>query len=325
MNFDRKNLTDDTLLDLYKRILKPRLIEEKMLILIRQGKVSKWFSGIGQEAISVGVTAVLDKDEYILPMHRNLGVFTGRDIPLYRLFSQWQGKANGFTKGRDRSFHFGTQQYKIIGMISHLGPQLGVADGIALANKLKKNGKVTAVFTGEGATSEGDFHEALNIPSVCELPVMFVIENNGYGLSTPTNEQYRCENLADKGKGYGMESHIVDGNNILEIYNLLSELKASMIERPRPVLLEFQTFRMRGHEEARGTKYVPQELMDQWAINDPVENYRKYLKDNGVLTEVFDNSLRAEIKKDIDDSLALANAEPEIEASLSEELDEVYN
>jgi 2-oxoisovalerate dehydrogenase E1 component len=324
MIFDRKNLTDNQLLDLYKRILKPRLIEEKMLILIRQGKVSKWFSGIGQEAISVGVTAVLDSDEYILPMHRNLGVFTGRDIPLYRLFSQWQGKANGFTKGRDRSFHFGTQQYKIIGMISHLGPQLGVADGIALANKLKKNGKVTAVFTGEGATSEGDFHEALNIASVWELPVMFVIENNGYGLSTPTNEQYRCENLADKGKGYGMESHIVDGNNILEVFNLLSELKASMKENPRPVLLEFKTFRMRGHEEASGTKYVPQELMDMWAIKDPVENYKKYLAENGVLTVDFDAALHAEIKKDIDESLTIANAEPEIEASLSEELNDVY-
>ncbi|MFV8269485.1 alpha-ketoacid dehydrogenase subunit alpha/beta [Flavobacterium sp. GT2N3] len=324
MTFDRKNLTDDQLLDLYKRILKPRLIEEKMLILIRQGKVSKWFSGIGQEAISVGVTAVLDSDEFILPMHRNLGVFTGRDIPLYRLFSQWQGKANGFTKGRDRSFHFGTQQYKIIGMISHLGPQLGVADGIALANKLKKNGKVTAVFTGEGATSEGDFHEALNIASVWELPVMFVIENNGYGLSTPTNEQYRCENLADKGKGYGMESHIIDGNNILEIFNLLSELKASMKDNPRPVLLEFKTFRMRGHEEASGTKYVPQELMDMWAIKDPVENYRKYLAENGVLTADFDATLRAEIKAAIDEGLAVANAEPEIEASLSEELNDVY-
>ncbi|MNS10711.1 2-oxoisovalerate dehydrogenase subunit beta [compost metagenome] len=324
MTFDRKDLTNDQLLDLYKRILKPRLIEEKMLILIRQGKVSKWFSGIGQEAISVGVTAVLDTDEYILPMHRNLGVFTGRNIPLYRLFSQWQGKANGFTKGRDRSFHFGTQQYKIIGMISHLGPQLGVADGIALANKLKKNGKVTAVFTGEGATSEGDFHEALNIASVWELPVMFVVENNGYGLSTPTNEQYRCENLADKGVGYGMESHIVDGNNILEVYNLLSELKASMIENPRPVLLEFKTFRMRGHEEASGTKYVPQELMDMWAIKDPVENYRKYLSESGVLTEEFDADIRAEIKKDIDESLAIANAEPEIEASYEEELNDVY-
>jgi len=324
MNFDRQNLTDETLLDLYKRILKPRLIEEKMLILIRQGKVSKWFSGIGQEAISVGVTAVLDPDEYILPMHRNLGVFTGRNIPLYRLFSQWQGKANGFTKGRDRSFHFGTQQYKIIGMISHLGPQLGIADGIALANKLKKNGKVTAVFTGEGATSEGDFHEALNIASVWELPVLFVIENNGYGLSTPTNEQYRCENLADKGIGYGMESHIVDGNNILEVYNLLSELKASMKINPRPILLEFKTFRMRGHEEASGTKYVPQELMDHWAIKDPVENYRKYLKECGILTEDFDETLRTEIKKDIDESLALANAEPEIEYSESEELNDVY-
>jgi 2-oxoisovalerate dehydrogenase E1 component len=324
MNFDRKNLSDATLLDLYKRILKPRLIEEKMLILIRQGKVSKWFSGIGQEAISVGVTAVLDSDEYILPMHRNLGVFTGRNIPLYRLFSQWQGKANGFTKGRDRSFHFGTQQYHIIGMISHLGPQLGVADGIALANKLQQNGKITAVFTGEGATSEGDFHEALNIASVWELPVLFVIENNGYGLSTPTNEQFRCKDLADKGIGYGMESHIIDGNNILEVFTKLSELKASMIEKPRPILLEFKTFRMRGHEEASGTKYVPQELMDLWTMKDPVDNYRKYLIQNGILSENLDSALQNEIKKEIEESLVLANAEPELKATYEEELNDVY-
>jgi 2-oxoisovalerate dehydrogenase E1 component len=324
MNFERKELSNSQLLDLYKKILKPRLIEEKMLILIRQGKVSKWFSGIGQEAISVGITSVLDKDEYILPMHRNLGVFTTRDIPLHRLFSQWQGKKNGFTKGRDRSFHFGTQEYKIIGMISHLGPQLGIADGIALANKLRKNGKVTAVFTGEGATSEGDFHEALNIAAVWELPVLFVIENNGYGLSTPTNEQYRCENLADKGVGYGMESHVVDGNNLLEVVHLISELKASMVENPRPVLLEFKTFRMRGHEEASGTKYVPQELMDMWAIKDPVENYRNYLKATAVLSEEEDEAIRAEIKKEIDTDWAKVQEEPEIVASLEEELGDVY-
>ena len=324
MNFDRKELTNEQLLDLYKKLIKPRLIEEKMLILIRQGKVSKWFSGIGQEAISVGVTAVLDKDEYILPMHRNLGVFTGRDIPLSRLFSQWQGKANGFTKGRDRSFHFGTQEYKIIGMISHLGPQLGVADGIALAHKLKKENKVTAVFTGEGATSEGDFHEALNIAAVWELPVLFIVENNGYGLSTPTNEQYRCENIADKGIGFGMESHIIDGNNILEVFTKLTGIVASLRENPRPVLLEFKTFRMRGHEEASGTKYVPQELMDMWAIKDPVTNYMNFLKAEGILTEEYDTQLRAELKKEIDENYQKASNEPAIEASLSEELNDVY-
>ena len=324
MIFERQNLTNEELIYLYKKLVKPRLIEEKMLILLRQGKVSKWFSGIGQEAISVGITCALDKDEYILPMHRNLGVFTSREIPLHRLFSQWQGKATGFTKGRDRSFHFGTQEYKIIGMISHLGPQLGVADGIALANKLKQNGKITAVFTGEGATSEGDFHEALNIASVWDLPVLFVIENNGYGLSTPTNEQYRCENLADKGVGYGMESHIIDGNNILDVYTKIKALKASMIENPRPILLEFKTFRMRGHEEASGTKYVPQELMDMWAEKDPIENFRKYLKLTDVLSEEVDEQIRAEIKAEIDEHWAITQTAPEVVADLAEELNDVY-
>ncbi|MCD0469787.1 thiamine pyrophosphate-dependent enzyme [Flavobacterium sp. JAS] len=324
MIFYKQDLSDIQLLDLYKKILKPRLIEEKMLILIRQGKVSKWFSGIGQEAIAVGVTAALESFEYILPMHRNLGVFTTRNIPLHRLFSQWQGKASGFTKGRDRSFHFGTQKYNIIGMISHLGPQLGIADGIALADKLQNNKKVTAVFTGEGATSEGDFHEALNIAAVWKLPVMFIIENNGYGLSTPTNEQYSCENLADKGIGYGIESYIIDGNNILEVYNKIKQLKESMQKDPHPVLLEFKTFRMRGHEEASGTKYVPEELMRIWATLDPVDNYRMFLLDQGILTEEHDAILHEEIKHEIEENWAIANAEPEIIASYSEELNDVY-
>ncbi|SKB74879.1 alpha-ketoacid dehydrogenase subunit alpha/beta [Maribacter arcticus] len=324
MNYKPFQVADDIKVKLFKSMLKPRMIEEKMLILLRQGKVSKWFSGIGQEAISVGVTSALNSDEYILPMHRNLGVFTTREIPLYRLFTQWQGKASGFTQGRDRSFHFGTQEFKIIGMISHLGPQLGVADGIALAHKLRNEKRVTAVFTGEGATSEGDFHEALNVAAVWELPVLFCIENNGYGLSTPTNEQFRCENLADKGIGYGMESHIIDGNNILEVYIKVSELVEDMRINPRPVLLEFKTFRMRGHEEASGTKYVPQDLLDTWAEKDPLENFTSFLKKEKILTDDIIDSIRAEFQAEIDEHLQRAYAEESITPNESKELSEVY-
>ncbi|MCH4554078.1 alpha-ketoacid dehydrogenase subunit alpha/beta [Aestuariibaculum lutulentum] len=325
MEFNTEFLNPDLQIELYKALLKPRLIEDKMLVLLRQGKISKWFSGIGQEAIAVGVTMALDAEEYILPMHRNLGVFTTRNIPLYRLFGQWQGKVSGFTKGRDRSFHFGTQEYKIIGMISHLGPQLGVADGIALASKLNNKKQVTAVFTGEGGTSEGDFHEALNVASVWQLPVLFCVENNGYGLSTPTNEQYRCENIADRGVGYGMESHIVDGNNIIEVYTKVSEIAKSVREYPRPVLIEFKTFRMRGHEEASGTKYVPQELMDAWAEKDPVENYERFLKDSGVLNEEQIDVIKADFTKEITDNLQLAFDEDDITPDLSNELNDVYH
>ncbi|RAJ16161.1 alpha-ketoacid dehydrogenase subunit alpha/beta [Olleya aquimaris] len=324
MTFDKKSLDNTILLDLYKRMLKPRLIEEKMLILLRQGKVSKWFSGIGQEAISVGVTSVMLDEEYILPMHRNLGVFTTRQIPLHRLFSQWQGKANGFTKGRDRSFHFGTQEYKIVGMISHLGPQFGVADGIALASKLNNNNQVTAVFTGEGGTSEGDIHEALNVASVWQLPVLFCIENNGYGLSTPTSEQYNCKDLADRALGYGMESHIIDGNNILEVYTKLLEITDNMRKNPRPVLIEFKTFRMRGHEEASGTKYVPQELMDTWAKKDPIENYQEFLKNEGLLTEEEELQIKEAIVHEINEHLDIAYAEIDITPSETNELNDVY-
>jgi len=324
MRYHSGGMEPEMLLKLYERMLKPRMIEEKMLILLRQGKISKWFSGIGQEAIAVGVTSALKDTEYILPMHRNLGVFTTREVPLSRLFSQWQGKASGFTNGRDRSFHFGTQEHRIVGMISHLGPQLGVADGIALADLIRKKKRVTAVFTGEGATSEGDFHEALNVASVWNLPVLFCIENNGYGLSTPTKEQYNCEHLVDRAKGYGIEGRVIDGNNILEVYSKVNELCKALRKRPRPVLLEFKTFRMRGHEEASGTKYVPQKLMNEWAKKDPIANFERFLVDHNILQKAKIGSLRAEITEEINQGLKHAFSEDAIVFDGSKELGNVY-
>lgn len=309
IRYDRKKHKDDTLIALYKGVLKPRMIEEKMLVLLRQGRIAKWFSGIGQEAGSVGAAMALEKDEFILPMHRNLGVFTSRGIPLNRLFSQFQGKPGGFTKGRDRSFHFGTQEYKIVGMISHLGPQLGLADGIALGNLLKEEKKVTLVYSGDGGASEGDFHEALNVAAVWDLPVIFAIENNGYGLSTPSNEQFRCKQFIDKGIGYGMEAVQVDGNNVLEVYDTVRRLAEAMRKNPKPVLLELITFRMRGHEEASGTKYVPKELFEIWGKKDPLNNFEKYLLDEGVLDEKMIEGYRAEIKEEIEKGLEIAFAE----------------
>jgi 2-oxoisovalerate dehydrogenase E1 component len=324
MIFDRKNLTNNQLIDLYTRLLWPRMIEEKMLILLRQGRIGKWFSGIGQEAIAVGSTVAMNNDEYILPMHRNLGVFTSRDIPLWRLMAQWQGKASGFTKGRDRSFHFGTQEYKIIGMISHLGPQMALADGIALADVLSKKSKATLVFTGEGATSEGDFHEALNIAAVWNLPVIFLIENNGYGLSTPVAEQYKARQLVDKAIGYGMEGRRIDGNNILEVYHTMHELAVSMRQKPKPVLVECMTFRMRGHEEASGTKYVPQYLFDFWKDKDPLANFEKYLLDERVLRPEWLPKMKAEFTAQMEADIEKVFSEPDIQPNPELELDNMY-
>lgn len=324
MTFDRKNLDNNTLIGIYRKLLFPRVIEEKMLVLLRQGRIGKWFSGIGQEAISVGATMAMQPDEYILPMHRNLGVFTTRDVPFERLLAQWVGKPLGFTKGRDRSFHFGSQEHKILGMISHLGPQPTLANGIALADKLNANGKVTLVFVGEGTTSEGDFHEALNIASVWNLPVIFLIENNGYALSTPTSEQYNCKRLVDRAIGYGMEGRRVDGNNILDVYYAISEIANSIRKQPRPALVECMTFRIRGHEEASGTKYVPQELMSEWQDKDPLRSFEEYLVTEGVLRREWGPYLRNEITSRLEPLIEKVFNEPGVQPDIFDELGDVY-
>lgn len=324
IEFDRQGFEDQELIDIYKAIMKPRLIEEKMLILLRQGKISKWFSGWGQEGISVGAALAMKQEEFILPMHRNLGIFTTRGIPLSRLFAQFQGKMSGFTKGRDRSFHFGTKDYNIVGMISHLGPQLGIADGIALANKLKNNEQATIVFSGDGGASEGDFHEALNVAAVWDLPVIFAIENNCWGLSTPSNEQFRCKQFIDKGIGYGMDAFQVDGNNILEVIRTIRKIADSIRTKPRPFLLECMTFRMRGHEEASGTKYYPEGLQDEWAKKDPVANYELYLQELGLVDEAMKAAVRAEIKQEIQDGLEIAFAEGPVTADLEREYTDLF-
>lgn len=322
--YNTQGIPKETLLHLYEQLVRPRLIEEKMLNLLRQGRISKWFSGIGQEAISVGAACALLPDEVIFTMHRNLGVFTARDMPLDRLFCQWQGKHLGYTKARDRSFHFGAMEHHIVGMISHLGPQLSLAAGIAMAHKLKKEGRVSLAFTGEGATSQGEFHEALNVASVWKLPVIFLIENNGYGLSTRPNEQYACKDLVDRAVGYGMRSAKIDGNNILEVFTTIRKIAAEMRANPEPFLLECITFRMRGHEEASGTKYVPQELMDEWAAKDPIDNYEKWLLEEGVLTETFAKNLKDRYKKEIQKSVDVMFAEPEPVPDTETELADVY-
>ncbi len=324
IQYKKGKLSKKKLQALYDGMIKPRMIEEKMLLLLRQGKISKWFSGIGQEAIAVGVGLALEADEIIFPMHRNLGVFTSREVPLARLFAQWQGKVSGFTNGRDRSFHFGSLEYATVGMISHLGPQLSLAAGVALAHKLRSENKISLAFTGEGGTSEGEFHEALNVAAVWQLPVIFLVENNGYGLSTPTREQYNCEHISDKGIGYGMRSVRIDGNNIIEVYQTISKLAKELRANPEPVLVECVTFRQRGHEEASGVKYVPKDLMNYWKDRDPVNNFEQYLLGEGIIDAAYIDNLKAGIKADINAAIDVAFAEDVPTADTDTELAALY-
>lgn len=306
------------------RLELPRTIENKMLNYLRQGKISKWFSGIGQEAISVGATYALKDDDIILPMHRNLGVFTTRDVNLEQLFCQLMGKDGGFTKGRDRSFHFGLPSKNIIGMISHLAAMLPVAVGYGLASKLKKQKRVILSFTGDGSTSEGDFHEAVNLAAVWQLPVIFLIENNGYGLSTPSKEQFKCKKLSDKAIGYGIKGLTIDGNDVLEVYKTITNIAKELRNGGGPVIVEALTFRMRGHEEASGTDYIPKSLFDKWSKKDPILSFKKYLETKKILNKKEQEKIDKKIAEMIDPSFEYAFNSNEPESDETNELNDVF-
>lgn len=315
----KKKLSSKKALALYRNLLLPRRIEERMLKLLRQNKITKWFSGIGQEAISVGVPSALQSDDYLLPMHRNLGLFTTRGVDLYKLFCQLLGKADGFSRGRDRSFHFGVMEHRIVGMISHLAATMPIADGLALASKLRDSGFVACSFCGDGATSEGEFHEALNLAAVWELPAIFMIENNGYGLSTPVSEQYACKDLVDRAAGYGMNGIKIDGNDIFAVMEAVKEAKSKAL-KGQPSLIEAKTFRMRGHEEASGTFYVPDEKFEEWKEKDPILRFEKWLVENQIISDDELEKIQNEADEQFLPELkrALNAAEPEFDREREE-------
>ena len=323
MKVPRLKLSRSEAIDYYRALQLPRTIEERMLILLRQNKISKWFSGIGQEAIAVGTTLAASENDYILTMHRNLGVFTTRNVPLYPLFCQLFGKKDGFTRGRERSFHFGIPEHKIVGMISHLGAMLPVGDGLAMAATLKKEDQVVFAFTGDGATSEGDFHEALNLAAVWDLPIVFIIENNGYGLSTPVSEQYKCKSLVDRAIGYGMEGIQIDGNDLNEVLATMKHAR-KLAKSGKPVIIEAMTFRMRGHEEASGTAYVPNELFEEWSKKDPILRYEKYLLEEHQVTDNEIKSIKFDLKNYIKNDVNKALDCPLPDFDVTTELNAVY-
>ena len=320
----KSKITDKKLIELYHQILLPRLIEERMLLLLRQGKISKWFSGIGQEAISVGVTSAIKESDSLFPMHRNLGVFTTRNVNLKKLFCQLMGKEGGFTKSRDRSFHFGSLDYNLIGMISHLAAMLPVACGVSYIEKITKTNGIAVAFVGDGATSEGDFHEALNLAAVWNLPVLFIIENNGYGLSTPNSEQYACKKLSDRGVGYGIESMTIDGNNIIEVYNTIKSASEKCRKYKKPFLIEALTFRMRGHEEASGIDYVPPTLINKWKKKDPIALFEKQLVKNKIINKNDIQNIKNNLNESFSKDLEFALNAPLEKTDSKKELDDVF-
>jgi 2-oxoisovalerate dehydrogenase E1 component len=307
-----------------RALLLPRMVEEKMLRLIRQGRISKWFSGYGQEAIAVGCALALDPRDYILPMHRNLGVWTTRGVALRPLLCQATGRRGGFTRGRDRSFHFGLLEKRIVGMISQLGAMLPVACGLGLAARLKGEPFVALSMIGEGATRQGDFHEALNLAALWKLPVVFVVENNGYGLSTPASEAIPVQDVADAASGYGMPGQVVDGNDVEAVIKAVRGAADRARVGEGPTLLEMKTFRMRGHEEASGTKYVPPHLFEAWTKNDPVDGFIRRAVEAGHLSDADVAAIRSELAAVVEDAAEFALGQPEETSTVAAERSDVY-
>ncbi|NIM18904.1 MAG: thiamine pyrophosphate-dependent dehydrogenase E1 component subunit alpha [Candidatus Latescibacteria bacterium] len=279
--------------------------------LYRQGKiVGGVYVGRGQEAIGVGSAIHMEEDDIVAPTHRDMGIFLIRGISVRRIIAQYMGRKTGVTKGKDANMHMGDLNHNVIAFVSHLADNVPVAAGCALAFKMRGEKRVALCYNGDGAVSRGDWHEGVNLATVHKLPIVFFINNNAYAYSTPLNLQMAVENVADRAVAYAMPGEIVDGNDVLAVY----EASERAIRRARqgegPSLVEFKTFRMTGHSAHDDAGYVPRELFEEWQKRDPIPKLETFMKKEGEITQEEIDNMQKEIEETIDDAVQWAENSP---------------
>ena len=296
----KSDISKDDGLALLRVMLLARRIEERMIRLYHQGRIfGGVYCGIGQEAIGAATTAAAGADDLFAPCIRDMTVHIGRGMTSLDIFRQFLGRANGPTRGRDGNVHYGNLHQGVLAMISHLGAMLPVVTGGVMARRRLGKDSIGFAYLGDGGTSTGDFHEAVNFAAVFDVPVIFVIENNQFAYSTPTSRQFRCKQLADRAAGYGIPGLTTDGNDAAALLQLTRELANDIRHKPHPVLLVCETMRMRGHGEHDDAAYVPRELLAAWTKRDPISQLQTRLTEAQLATpteiEALDQAVQAEV------------------------------